>query len=103
MKSQKDTKKSPVYRNRWFERLIAILAVTNLCLVFFDLTYIHWRDFYLQILPNLTQLYDPIKGIEPHPETQNYLDKVIQLEEQVSQTGLQSPQTETLLGELPSR
>lgn len=100
MTSKKDIRKSPVHRNRWFERLIAILAVINLCLVFFDLTYIHWRDFYLQVLPSITQIYDPIKGIEPHPETQNYLNKVIQLEEQVSQTSLQSPQTETLLDEL---
>ncbi|MBF2015393.1 MAG: hypothetical protein IGS23_09375 [Rivularia sp. T60_A2020_040] len=100
MTSKKNIRKSPVYRHRWFERLIAILAVINLCLVFFDLTYIHWRDFYLQVLPNVTQIYDPIKGIEPHPETQNYLNKVTQLEEQVLQTGLQSPQSKSLLDQL---
>ncbi|MGF1676470.1 MAG: hypothetical protein ACFCUV_22740 [Rivularia sp. (in: cyanobacteria)] len=100
MTSKKNIRKSPVVRNRWFERLIAILAVINLCLVFFDLTYIHWRDFYLQVLPNVTRIYDPIKGIEPHPETQNYLNKVTKLEEQVLQTGLQSTQTENLLDEL---
>ncbi|MBE9211950.1 hypothetical protein IQ247_04305 [Plectonema cf. radiosum LEGE 06105] len=100
MTSKKNIRKYPVVRNRWFEKLIAILAVINLCLVFFDLTYIHYRDFYLQVLPHLTQIYDPIKGIEPHPETQNYLDKVRELEEQISQTGLQSPQAESLLDEL---
>ncbi|MCX7593457.1 MAG: hypothetical protein N2235_06805 [Fischerella sp.] len=100
MTSKIGIRKSSVPRNRWFERLIAILALLNLCLVFFDLTYISWRDFYLQVLPNVTQLYDPIKGIQPHPETQNYLDKVTELEEQVLQTGLQSPQAESLLREL---
>ncbi|NJL80618.1 MAG: hypothetical protein HC874_06945 [Richelia sp. SL_2_1] len=93
-------RKSSVYHNRWFERLIAILAVINLCLVFFDLTYIHWRDFYFQVLPNVTQIYDPIKGIEPHPETQNYLYKVTELEEQVLQTSLNSPQVKNRLSEL---
>lgn len=100
MTSTKAIKKSPTYRHRWFERLIAILALLNLCLVFFDLTYIYWRDFYLQVLPSITQVYDPVKGIQPHPETQNYINKVAQLEEQVLQTGLQSPQAENLLGEL---
>lgn len=100
MTSKRDIKKYPVHRNLWLERVIAILALLNLCLVFFDMTYIHWRDFYLQVVPSLVQAYDPIKGIQPHPETQNYLNKVTELEEQALQTGLQSPQTESLLGEL---
>jgi len=100
MKSKIEIKKSHVHRNRWFERLIAILALLNLCLVFFDLTYIPLRDFYLQVLPSLTQLYDPVKGIQPHPETQQYLNNVTQLEAQVLQTGLSSPQVESSLDEL---
>ena len=99
MTSQTDVKEFPVYRNRWFERLIAILTLINLCLVFFDLTYIPRRDFYLQVLPSVTQLYDPIKGIKHHPETQNYLNKVTEIEAQVLQTGL-SPQSENWLKEL---
>lgn len=87
-------------RTSWFERLIAILAVLNLVLVFFDLSYIALRDFYLATVPGLTQLYDPVKGIEPHPETQNYLSTVNALEEQVLQTGLQSPKAEQLLEQL---
>ncbi len=94
------SKKDSVYRNRWFERIIAILALLNLCLVVFDMTYIHLRDFYLQVLPSLTQVYDPIEGIQPHPETQNYLNKVTELETQVLQTGLSSPPVESLLEEL---
>ncbi|MBR8833187.1 MAG: hypothetical protein DSM106950_03865 [Stigonema ocellatum SAG 48.90 = DSM 106950] len=87
-------------RNLWFNRLMAIIAVVNLFLVFFDLSYVHWRDLYLLEIPSLTQLYDPIKGIEPHRETQNYLNKVYQLEEQVLHTGLQSSDTQNLLTQL---
>lgn len=95
-----DTRKTTVRWNRWVERLIAIVALVNLCLVLFDLSYLPWRDFYFQEVPILTQLYDPIKGIEPHRETQRYLNKVNELEQQVMQTGLQSPQVENLLQEL---
>jgi hypothetical protein len=91
---------SSVRPNRWFERLLAIIALVNLGLVFFDLSYVPWRDFYFQNVPSLIQIYDPIKGIEPHRETQNYLNKVNQLEELVNQTGLESQGTEDLLGEL---
>ncbi len=41
----------------------------------------------------MTQTYDPVKGIEPHPETQNYLKQVNELEKQISRLGLKSPQT----------
>jgi hypothetical protein len=87
-------------KNRWFERLIAVLALVNLVLIFFDLSYVPLRDFYLKTFPPLTQAYDPVKGIEPHPETQDYLNKVNELKEQVSQTGLQSPQAAELLEEV---
>lgn len=91
----------PIVRRIWFERLIAIVAVVNLCLVLFNLSYLPWRDFYFQDFPSLSQLYDPFKGIEPHRETQRYLQKVNELE-QVIQTELQSPQAENLLEELRS-
>jgi hypothetical protein len=94
------SKKYSIRRNRWFERLIALLALLNLTLVFFDLTYINGHNFYLQYSPALTLIYDSIKGIKPHPETQNYLYKVNQLEERVSQNGLESPQSENALAEL---
>lgn len=94
-----DTKK-PTPRNRWFERLIAIITLLNLCLVLFDLSYVSWHDFYFREFPSLTQLYDPVKGIEPHRETQRYLNEVDELEHQVMQTGLQSNQVENLLQEL---
>lgn len=79
---------------------MAIAATVNLGVVLFDLSYVKGRDFYLRNIPGFTQVYDPIKGIEPHRETQNYLNTVNALKEQVSQTGLQSPQAETRLEEL---
>lgn len=90
-------------RNLWFERIMAILASVNLGLVLFDLSYVPWRDFYLRNSPDITRVYDPIKGIEPHRETQVYLETVNQLKEQVAQTGLQSPSAERLLGDLRTR
>ncbi|MBW4642785.1 MAG: hypothetical protein KME23_07270 [Goleter apudmare HA4340-LM2] len=83
-----------------FERLIAITAVVNLCLVLFNLSYLPWRDFYWRKFPQITRIYDPIKGIEPHRDTTNYLETVAALEEQVSQTGLNSTQARTKLEEL---
>jgi len=92
--------KTAGWNHLWFERLMAITAAVNLSLVLFNLSYIPWRDFYLRKLPSLTRVYDPIKGIEPYRDTQDYLKTVNALKEQVSQIGLQSPTAETLLQEL---
>lgn len=87
-------------RNLLFERLMAIAATVNLGLILFDLSYVPWRDFYLRKLPQIIQLYDPIKGIEPYRDTKNYLEIVKALEEQVRQTGLESPQVNSRLEEI---
>jgi hypothetical protein len=92
--------KSSNRRNLWFERIMAITATVNLSLVLFNLSYVPWRDFYLRKLPQIIQIYDPIKGIETHRDTKNYLETVKALEEQVSQTGLQSPQVNSRLEEI---
>lgn len=94
------TKDRSARRFRWLEKGIAILGLINLILVCFDLSYIPWRDFYLQTIPSLAQFYDPIKGIKPHPDTENYLEQVEVLETQVVATGLRSPQVETQLARL---
>ena len=65
---RKDSQKS-----NWITKLVAILALINFALVLFDYSYVPWRDFYLQAYPPLTQFYDPVKGIEPHPITEDYL------------------------------
>jgi hypothetical protein len=66
-----------------------VWAGVNLVWVAFDLTYLPLRTFWLQrnltplpsvplvvpltLLPDITPLYDPVKGIEPHRETEAYL------------------------------
>jgi hypothetical protein len=92
--------KSSKQRNLWFEGFMAIAATVNLGLVLFNLSYVPWRDFYLRKLPQIVEIYDPIKGIEAHRDTKNYLEIVKALEEQVSQTGLQSPQVNSKLEEI---
>ena len=87
-------------RNLWFERIMAITATVNLGLVLFNLSYVPWRDFYLRKLPQIIQIYDPIKGIEPHRDTKSYLETVDALEEQVNQTGLESSQVNSRLDEI---
>jgi hypothetical protein len=79
---------------------MAITATFNLGLVFFDLSYIPWRDFYFRRLPEITRFYDPVKGIEPHRDTKNYLEALTKLEKQVSQTGLTSPQVKAKLADI---
>ncbi|TAF16510.1 MAG: hypothetical protein EAZ76_07335, partial [Nostocales cyanobacterium] len=86
--------------NLWFERLMAITATLNLGLVLFDLSYVSSRDFYFRRIPQITQIYDPVKGIEPHRDTKKYLEAVSELETQISQTGLNSPQVKTKLAEI---
>jgi hypothetical protein len=79
-----------------WDRTIALWATVNLVWVVFDITYVPFRTFWLQrnltpipqvplvvpltVLPNITPLYDPVKGIEPHRETQGYLQQFDQLD-----------------------
>lgn len=99
MTSTLTLKQSP-RRFLWLQRILAIIALVNLLLVSFDLSYIHWRDFYFHHFPEVTQIYDQVKGIEPHRDTQNYLKQVNQLEALVAAEGLHSPEVETALAEL---
>ncbi len=122
----------------WFERAMAILATANLGLILFDLTYVPWRNFWLQgtipipltdqkiqvpmpqvTCPDtsvkagdspatvtksaITCLYDPVKDIEPHRDTQGYLNKVKALEPQLQPGGVQSPEVKALLADLGNR
>lgn len=72
-----------------WDRAVALWAGLNLVLVVFDATYMPLRTFWLQrnltplpqvplvvpltLLPDITPWYDPVKGIQPHRETQAYL------------------------------
>lgn len=84
----------------WFEKFSALIVLVNFGLVCFDLSYVPWRNFYLQEFPSLTKLYDPIKGIEPHRETQQYLNTVTKLEQQLDQEGINGTHVQTLLQDL---
>lgn len=84
----------------WFRRLMAITATINFCLVLFDLSYVNLRDFYYRNLRQVTQVYDPVKGIETHRETGNYLSQVDEIEKQLNQTNISSPQVATKLEQL---
>ena len=126
-------KKSPIrvrkYQpNLWFEKLMALLAVINLLVVTFDLTYVPLRDFWLSgqvtvgrintayidfqgieldLLPDsvsqLVTKYDAIKGIESNRNTKAYLSKVEELEQELSVNGVDSPTAQAILGDLRRR
>jgi len=85
-------------RSLWFERTMALIALANLLLVIFDVSYIPFRDLYLRFSPGFTTWYgETFKGIEPNAFTTHYLDTLEQLEEQVAQTGLTSADAQALL------
>ena len=84
----------------WFEQLMAMVATLNYGLVLFDLSYTDVRDYYFKYIPVLTQVYDPIKGIQPHQNTEKYLDTIEQLKSAVVETSLNSEQVDKILAEL---
>ncbi len=112
------------FGNIWISRTVALLALLNLLMVIFDLSYVPLRDFWLlghsrifavrlgwlkseginlKVLPDsvtnlVTKYYDPIKGIEPHSQTQSYLNLVSQVESNIN--NLNSPQVAQLLTKL---
>ncbi|MFO8037917.1 MAG: hypothetical protein R6U67_00555 [Sodalinema sp.] len=106
MKPSQRQKKNTSKRNRslWFEKLMAILAVLDVGLVLFDLSYISWRNFYYRYGPEaIHQWYDPIKGIEPHRDTEKYLDTVDEFRAEVAANGINSEEVAPLLEELGDR
>ena len=82
---------------RHWDRAVALWAGLNLLWVGFDITYVPLRTFWLQrnltplpqlplviplsALPDITPLYDPVKGIEPHRETQAWLSSFRRLDQ----------------------
>ncbi len=68
---------------------MAVAALINLGLVLFDLSYIRFRDSYLQVLPETTVWYgERFKGIEPERTTVGYLALVDALEQEIRTQGL---------------
>ena len=74
-------------------------AVVNLWLIAFDLTYLWLRPAYFHWVPVITRVYDPIKGIEPHPLTEAVLAEVDAVE-RLLDTNPRSPRLEPRLEEL---
>ena len=112
----------------WFERFMALLAVINLAIVAFDLSYVPLRDFWLSgqvtiakidtayvdyegfkldlLNRNISEFitrYDAVKGIIPNRDTEEYLTKLEQLEREIGINGLDSPVANSLLGDLRRR
>jgi hypothetical protein len=105
-RNQKITRHVP-----WFEKVMAAIASLNLGLVLFDIGYVPYRDFYVRrfcLVPSVCfqlpsswhQYYDKKKGIEPHRDTQKYLQTVDALKIQVQKTGIDSPEVEPILAQL---
>lgn len=86
-------------KSNWWNNLIAVVAAINLVLVFFDLSYIALRDVYLKYIPSIT-IYDSVKGIEPHPVTQSYLNTVDLLETHLQENSLQDNSTTAIFSSL---
>lgn len=104
---------------------MALLAVINLLIVTFNLTYIPLRDFWLSghisvgkietayfefpgieldLLPrNVSQVvtqYDVVKGIVPNRNTEEYLTLVEKLEQEITANGVNSTTAKTLFNDL---
>ena len=91
---------SPRFWRHW-DQAVALWAALNLLWVAFDITYVPLRTFWLQrnltplpqvplvvplaVLPDITPLYDPVKGIEPHRETQAWLASFQRLDQALLQ------------------
>lgn len=74
------------------EKLVAIIALVNLVLVLFDLSYVPGRDFYLRGDLFLERFRTT--------KRERYLVKVDRLQTLLQQNGLDDPQVEPLLAEL---
>ncbi|TVQ21440.1 MAG: hypothetical protein EA367_06010 [Leptolyngbya sp. DLM2.Bin15] len=101
MALSRPARKRSLHKNLWFERGMAMLALVNLGLLAFDLSYVPFRDFYLRNFPEFTATYgERFKGMEPHRATTAYLETVAELEAQVAEQGLSSSRAGELLENL---
>lgn len=88
---------------RWMSiwiKCTAVLALLNLILALFNASYVPLRDIYLRYTPQVVHLYDPIKGIEPHPQTEQYQETFERLLSQIPDVGLDSPDVQQSLERL---
>jgi hypothetical protein len=52
------------------------VALINLWMILFDLSYLWMRPMYFRYIPVVTTVYDRVKGIEPHPLTDTLLEEL---------------------------
>ncbi len=71
------------------------LALLNLFLLCFDFSYLWLRSWYLDHVPFVARLYDPVKGIDPDPLVGRYVGLVDELERAAA-----AGERERALGEL---
>ena len=64
------------FRLTW-DLFMIFIAVINLLMILFDLTYFVFRTRYNAMAPELVQLYDPLKGVESNPEFEAYRSSAI--------------------------
>jgi hypothetical protein len=57
------------------------VVLINLCLILFDLTYLWLRPTYFKYVPVVTRVWDPVLGIEPHPLTEELIEKAATAEQ----------------------
>jgi hypothetical protein len=62
--------RDPERRRVAWDLFMVAMALINVLLIAFDMTYQWLRPTYLQSIPGVVALYDPVKGIRPHPTTQ---------------------------------
>jgi hypothetical protein len=110
---QRFNRSGPLLVWRRWDQAIALIAALNLAWVIFDLSYVALRSFWLQRnlyplpslpllvplpwLPDITPLYDPLKGIEPHRDTKAYLDHFQTLDREAMAQGIDAPAVRELL------
>jgi hypothetical protein len=79
---------------------MVIVGAVALSVTAFDSTYLDMRDIYWRQAPMIVRNYDPLKGIEPHRDTEGYLALVRQLRNQYEALGSQSPEVSNTLANL---
>lgn len=89
MPSQKRTYQKAPRWLRWLEKVMAIIALVNLALVLFDLSYLPGRDYYLR-----ADLF--MKDFQVN-KREKYLATVYELQDLLQAEGLHSPQVQELL------
>ncbi len=90
---------SQLWIQRWRQGVVLLILV-NLLLAGFNATYIPLRGIYLEYLPALVNRFDGMKGIEPHPVTQHYLEAVDALRQEINHSSLSSSSVQSHLREL---